>query len=83
MCRDHCSNVRERCHIMRQARGTYKENALARGLRPLGAAGVVVLVRLHGPWRESVFRGSMVGATGAGALLQTGSDGGILNDCTV
>jgi hypothetical protein len=44
----------------------------------------VVVVRLHGPWRQGVFRGSMVGAAAeAGPLLQTGSDGGILNECTV
>jgi hypothetical protein len=59
-------------------KGTYQENSLAVGLRPRGAAEVL-LFRLHGGGRGVVW-GSLMGAGGAGGpLLRTASEEGILS----
>jgi hypothetical protein len=72
---DPCSDVRERCCNVRQAKGTYlqQENSLAVGLRPRGAAGVLFRLPCGG---RGVVWGPLVGA---GPFLQLSSEEGILS----
>jgi hypothetical protein len=72
---DPCSNVRERCCNARQAKGTYQqENSLAEGLRPRGAAGVLLCLPCGG---RGVVWGPLVGA--GPVILQLVSEAGILS----